>query len=78
VKFKCSDLRPGDRVVWGAKKRLEVIVMSVDHERRCWTHLCVVDDHHTSNQDVFHTTPPSSVESWGTEWVNAEIVSRSS
>lgn len=79
MKFACSDLIPGDHVVWPGGDnscRLEVIIMHVDHVNYTMTHLCILNEHRPEQVGEFYTTPKSSKTSWECEWENAEIVSR--
>ena len=79
MKFKSSDIKPGDHLVWVATNnnaRLEVVVVNVDHVNRCWTHLYILSDHRPECEGEFYTTSESSPTSWELVWDNAEIVSR--
>lgn len=81
MKFSCADLRPGDHIVWrddDNSSELEVVVVNVDHVARRWTHLTVLSNSRPGQVGEFYTTAGSSLESWKSEWLYAEIVSRSS
>jgi hypothetical protein len=78
VKF--SDFRPGDHVVWSVsngKPRHEVFIVSVDHERRTWTHITLVDEHRPDNVGQLFNSPISDAMNnlWDCEG-DGEIVSR--
>lgn len=76
MKFACSDLKPGDHVQFYGSSLLELVVLSVDHKARTWTHLCITDDHRPDNIGTIYTTPPSSRESWTCQWADAKITLR--
>jgi hypothetical protein len=78
VKF--SDFRPGDHVVWSVsngKPRHEVFIVSVDHERRTWTHITLVDEPRPDTVGQLFNSPISDAMNnlWDCEG-DGEIVSR--